>query len=251
VKTKYGDRYGYTARERDLETQLQYNRARYYDPASGRWITQDPLGFDAGDSNLYRYVNNQPVEKTDPTGLYMDIIGPGTPRTKLEVPITFKTPESVVKHYKGVFESQLETLLSIEKQIHRLDTTLEVLFLQKVNKNLAEKRLALKKEFNDSAFQFRINGLSLRIRADIRFLDEFYVKGKFDILAEGPWSILAERRADFQPKGLTREEGFEILKGFLNYEGLFIDGKFMRLEAEIEKIKAKIDQWRVDFSKMK
>lgn len=35
--------------------------------ASDRFI--DPLGFDAGDSNLYRYVNNRPVQATDPSGL--------------------------------------------------------------------------------------------------------------------------------------------------------------------------------------
>jgi hypothetical protein len=47
----------------------QYNRARYYDPVTARWMSQDPLGFDAGDSNLYRYVQNEPANATDPTGL--------------------------------------------------------------------------------------------------------------------------------------------------------------------------------------
>src|SRR5262249_26231211 len=61
-------RYGWTGRELDVETGLQYNRARYYDPASGRWISEDPLGFDAGDSNLYRYVSNAPPTLTDPSG---------------------------------------------------------------------------------------------------------------------------------------------------------------------------------------
>ncbi len=59
-------RYAWAGRERDIETGLQYNRARYYDSATGRWMSQDPLGFDAGDSNLYRYVNNKPTEATDP-----------------------------------------------------------------------------------------------------------------------------------------------------------------------------------------
>ncbi|MGF1580034.1 MAG: RHS repeat-associated core domain-containing protein [Gemmataceae bacterium] len=64
----FGDRYKWTGREYDTETGLQYNRARYYDPAIGRWIHRDPIGFDAGDSNLYRYVNNAPVMNTDPSG---------------------------------------------------------------------------------------------------------------------------------------------------------------------------------------
>jgi RHS repeat-associated protein len=63
-----GDRYAWTGRERDVETGLQYNRARWYDPATGRWMSQDPLGFDAGDSNLYRYVNNEPTNYSDPIG---------------------------------------------------------------------------------------------------------------------------------------------------------------------------------------
>ena len=61
-------RYSWTGRELDVETNLQYNRARYYDAGTGRWISQDPMGFDAGDSNLYRYVNNKPTEATDPSG---------------------------------------------------------------------------------------------------------------------------------------------------------------------------------------
>ena len=50
----YRGNYAYTGREFDVETGLQYNRARYYDATTGRWISQDPMGFDAGDSNLYR-----------------------------------------------------------------------------------------------------------------------------------------------------------------------------------------------------
>ena len=63
------DRYLWTSREYDAEIDLQYNRARYYDQNTGRWISQDPMGFDAGDSNLYRYVNNGPTGATDPSGL--------------------------------------------------------------------------------------------------------------------------------------------------------------------------------------
>jgi RHS repeat-associated protein len=64
-----GDRYKWTGREYDATVGLQYNRARYYDPRVGRWTSQDPLGFGAGDSNLYRYVTNRPLILNDPTGL--------------------------------------------------------------------------------------------------------------------------------------------------------------------------------------
>jgi uncharacterized protein RhaS with RHS repeats len=35
---------------------------------NARWISQDPLGFDAGDSNLYRYSKNSPTLASDPSG---------------------------------------------------------------------------------------------------------------------------------------------------------------------------------------
>ncbi|MBD2168526.1 putative Ig domain-containing protein [Calothrix membranacea FACHB-236] len=63
------DRFGFTGREYDEETGLYYYRARYYDPSLGRFISQDPIGFEAGDTNLYRYVNNSPLNGIDPTGL--------------------------------------------------------------------------------------------------------------------------------------------------------------------------------------
>jgi RHS repeat-associated protein len=42
----------------DTNLGLYHAGARWYDPRSGRWMSQDPLGFDAGDSNLYWYVKN-------------------------------------------------------------------------------------------------------------------------------------------------------------------------------------------------
>ena len=65
------DRYGYTGTAWDALVGLQRNGngARWYDPAAGRWLQPDPLGFDAGDINLYRYVGNQPTGAADPSGL--------------------------------------------------------------------------------------------------------------------------------------------------------------------------------------
>jgi len=64
-----GDRFAFTGREYDPELGLYYYRARYYDPQLGRFVSQDPLGFAAGDSNLYRYVGNAPLTARDPLGL--------------------------------------------------------------------------------------------------------------------------------------------------------------------------------------
>jgi RHS repeat-associated protein len=61
-------RYGFTGRERDSLTGLQYNRARFYDPQLGRFISEDPIGFKGGDVNIYTYVGNNPANSTDPSG---------------------------------------------------------------------------------------------------------------------------------------------------------------------------------------
>jgi RHS repeat-associated protein len=61
--------YAFTGREWDPETGLYYYRARYYDPKIGRFISEDPIGFDGGDANLYAYVLGNPTRWGDPRGL--------------------------------------------------------------------------------------------------------------------------------------------------------------------------------------
>jgi len=57
----------YTGREWDAEAQLYYLRARYYDPALGRFISRDPLGMVDG-TNRYSYVSNNAVNYVDVQG---------------------------------------------------------------------------------------------------------------------------------------------------------------------------------------
>jgi RHS repeat-associated protein len=54
----------------DSETGLQNNLHRWYDPGTGRWISEDPIGFAAGDANLYRYVGNASTIYVDAMGLH-------------------------------------------------------------------------------------------------------------------------------------------------------------------------------------
>ncbi|HWZ44714.1 MAG TPA: RHS repeat-associated core domain-containing protein [Candidatus Saccharimonadales bacterium] len=58
----------YTGREWDAETGLYYYRARYYDPAAARFLSEDPIGFEDG-INVYSYAGNNPVNFSDPSGL--------------------------------------------------------------------------------------------------------------------------------------------------------------------------------------
>jgi len=64
----FSNRYRYTGREADALTGLQFSRARYFDPAIGRFLSEDPIGFAGGDANLYGYTFNNPINFTDPMG---------------------------------------------------------------------------------------------------------------------------------------------------------------------------------------
>ena len=61
-------RFLFTGREWDRETGLQFNRRRYYHPQLGIFVNEDPIGFEGGDTNLYRYVENSPLIAVDPFG---------------------------------------------------------------------------------------------------------------------------------------------------------------------------------------
>ena len=49
---------------------LVYLRNRWYSPSLGRFVSRDPMGYDAGDVNLYRFVDNSPMDILDPMGLF-------------------------------------------------------------------------------------------------------------------------------------------------------------------------------------
>jgi RHS repeat-associated protein len=82
IQTKYGyepfgavtasgdattNAYAFTGREDD-GLGLTFLRARYYSPAYGRFISEDPIGFSGG-ANVYAYVHGDPVNYTDRLGL--------------------------------------------------------------------------------------------------------------------------------------------------------------------------------------
>jgi RHS repeat-associated protein len=60
--------YGHQGLRYDTIAGVNHARHRDYSPTLGRWISGDPLGFGAGDANLYRFVGNAPFTYTDPSG---------------------------------------------------------------------------------------------------------------------------------------------------------------------------------------
>jgi RHS repeat-associated protein len=76
--------YRFSGREYDTETGLYYYRARYYEPALGRFISEDPVGLFGG-ANLFAYVANSPVNHVDPKGQYITPAPNSTPQDVIEL----------------------------------------------------------------------------------------------------------------------------------------------------------------------
>ena len=71
----YGNPFLYTGQPYDADLGLYYYRARYYDPAEGRFLSRDPIGVwgDANNlGNAYAYVADNPLNNRDPTGQWME-----------------------------------------------------------------------------------------------------------------------------------------------------------------------------------
>ena len=73
VGSHFGNPYLFTGRELDSETCFYNYRGRYYSPALGRFLNEDPL---ASDVNLYAYCSNDPTNATDPNGTMRVVPGP-------------------------------------------------------------------------------------------------------------------------------------------------------------------------------
>ncbi len=65
----YSNRFLFTGREYNANFGFYEYRARAYHPSLGRFMSEDPKLFDAGDYNLFRYCHNDPIDFTDPMGL--------------------------------------------------------------------------------------------------------------------------------------------------------------------------------------
>jgi RHS repeat-associated protein len=79
VLTQSGDPwtlpFGFGGGHFDNDSGLVRFGARVYDPESGHWLSRDPILFDGGQANLYLYVNGDPVNNRDASGLDIWIEG--------------------------------------------------------------------------------------------------------------------------------------------------------------------------------
>ncbi len=97
-----GGEHSASSRKPTCADPLRLHRARYHDTTVGRWISEDPIEFEAGDTNLARFVGNAPTNFTDATGLQGK-----PPREPIEAPLPTlpeRPPGSKENRYKGIGE---------------------------------------------------------------------------------------------------------------------------------------------------
>jgi hypothetical protein len=63
---------GNDVRPQVITSEPDRSGSRDYDAETGRWTCKDPVGIGGGSSNVYAYVNDDPVDLLDPTGLVPD-----------------------------------------------------------------------------------------------------------------------------------------------------------------------------------
>lgn len=68
--------FGFAGGLHDRDTGLVRFGYRDYDPDTGRWTAKDPILFAGGDTDLYGYCLNDPVNKIDPDGEWVQFIIP-------------------------------------------------------------------------------------------------------------------------------------------------------------------------------
>ena len=72
----YGNRFMFTGREYIYTLHLYDYRHRFYHPGLGRFIQTDPIGFKGDPMNLYRYCGGNPINHSDPTGMFFSLNAP-------------------------------------------------------------------------------------------------------------------------------------------------------------------------------
>lgn len=113
----------------DRQTGLTRFGVRDYDAQTGRWTAKDPILFDGGDSNLYVYSLNDPLNQIDPDGLL--------PISPSDVPSIPTSPKDLVK---DVIKHILRKTIEIQKVVLKKQTCKETKTTTKVKKKTKTRK---------------------------------------------------------------------------------------------------------------
>jgi RHS repeat-associated protein len=95
-----GIRFRYTGQQWLQEIDLYYYKARFYSPALGRFLQTDPVGYQS-DLNLYAYVENNPINRTDPPGLVFLQVAAGGVNMAAGAIVSFGTGQDITLRNLG------------------------------------------------------------------------------------------------------------------------------------------------------
>ncbi len=84
-KSQISNRFLFQCREYSWATRLYNFRARWYDPATGQWLSNDPIGISGG-LNQYVFCGNDPVNYVDPEGFESYYLTAGGGHASVVVP---------------------------------------------------------------------------------------------------------------------------------------------------------------------
>ena len=118
-----GPRFRYTGQIAIPEIGLYYYKARFYDPVAQRFLQTDPVGM-TDDENLYAYVRDDPVDRSDPTGLRALTDGESTMASNLGLTPQFvslyKIPKWIMS-FGGAYATTFPWEIDFSSQVYKGD----------------------------------------------------------------------------------------------------------------------------------
>ena len=125
--------FGFAGGLYDPNTGLVRFGARDYNPETGRWTAKDSILFDGGDVNLYGYVQNNPVNRVDPLGLWtvgIDISGNAAALLGLTGGVTFAIDDDLnvaaIPHVGGMYLVGAGASVAAQAQFTNADTVYDL-----------------------------------------------------------------------------------------------------------------------------
>lgn len=121
--------FGFAGGLYDLDTGLVRFGARDYDPTTGRWTAKDPILFNGGDTNVYAYSKDDPVNLRDPDGAEVKVVAsdPAEARLLMNAYAELNRKSATARFINADLENSSETYLikPTTGESHYCDSTFE------------------------------------------------------------------------------------------------------------------------------